>query len=218
MKHDEFILLIRKQYLKARLPIVRSPRIKRGTSHVISSITEDLFAAYIDQIVLGPEYQIWVDPQITINGLMNSSGKRPLLIRPDICIFHVKTRTIKAVFDIKMDLGYKRNEFIGQVKEAVRKLKKWRIRTGKSQTMLGDSALRFSKELKWIYIVMNSGNISEKQDALIKGYFDKNRENASLFVLTNKSHLNSYENNYEYELNSDDFKALDAYVASLTRK
>jgi len=52
---------IRKEYIKARKSIAPAKNIKRGTSHTISSITEDLFAYYIYSHIDKNKFEIWID-------------------------------------------------------------------------------------------------------------------------------------------------------------
>ena len=85
MTQKDFLQEVRQAYLKAR-KFIYTPKenievLRRGTSHSISSICEDLFGCYCANRVLHHRgTQIFIDPPI-------------------------------SVFDIKTDLGYKRKIF-----------------------------------------------------------------------------------------------------------
>ena len=212
MRPEKFLTKIRAAYVKARNPVLPSKHIKRGTSRSISSVAEDLFASYLESMI-PRDYEIWIDPQITINNLKNKSGKRSLLFRPDICIINCKTNRIEMIFDIKMDLGYKRNNFISQVKVRIGELNN--IVKHTARCSLKDDELKFSNKLKWNYVVMSAGNITPEQYDKVETWFT-NTEKATLFTLSRGEHLNTYSDNFELRVNSDDFKRIDAAIDTLS--
>lgn len=216
MKHQKkFIKQIRESYLDAKLLKTKSTKnnIRRGTSHSISSISEDIFAKYCaDLLPSNKEIEIWVDPQIsfTIAGLKNKSGKRPLLFRPDICI--IKNNIVKKVFDIKTDLGYKRTKIVeqaGEFKNITNKIigKPATIRDGQDKKVKN---IKIAKGLKKYIVVLSSGNSSaeELNDAKSK---IKTLHNILLFCLTQGDHLNSYSGVPEYTITKD-FEQLDKKI------
>lgn len=158
MKINELINKIRDEYLKAKNPIIPSPQITRGTSHTISSYAEDIFAKFIADHC-NKQFSVWIDPQISIKTLSNASGKRKLLFRPDICVVNNNTNCIQMIFDLKMDLGYKRNSFIKEVETKKNELEIIR-RHEASCSLKKDSKLTFSNKISWNYIILSSGNIS----------------------------------------------------------
>ncbi|MNE73592.1 hypothetical protein D3C80_1696140 [compost metagenome] len=122
MTQKDFLQGIRDAYLKAR-KFIYTPKtnieiLTRGTSHSISSISEDLFACYCVNKVVDPKgIRIIIDLPLSFKGtsLKNKSEKKSLLIRPDIAL--CKSENINCLFDIKTDLGYKRKNFLDQAKE-----------------------------------------------------------------------------------------------------
>jgi len=92
MTQQHFISEIREKYLKARecmfTPQNSFNKLRRGTSHSISSITEDLFGCYCAEKVKkkSKSVRIFIDPPISFKGtnLKNKSGKKSLLMRPDL--------------------------------------------------------------------------------------------------------------------------------------
>ena len=116
MTKEKFVWYIREEYLKARKTVIKDSKIIRGTSHSISSLSEDIFGKYISDLI-SSDYEIWIDPQISVKDISNSSGKRIKIFRPDVCVYNKLKKRIELIFDLKMDLGYKRNEFIEFVKK-----------------------------------------------------------------------------------------------------
>ena len=186
MEDNILIDAIRNEYTKARLSLFPSPNIKRGTGRTISSFAEDAFAMYVSDM-LGDEYEIWVDPQIIVDKLRNKSGKRKLMFRPDVCAVNKQNMTIEMIFDLKMNLGYKRTEFTNQVNNRIVELTKIKKHTAKCST-IKDQSLTFNNSLVWNYIIFSMGNISEKDFLKVKNYFNGNND-AQLFTLSEGDHL-----------------------------
>ena len=107
MSPAEFILKIITIYHDARVSRYADQKIRRGRSHSISSIAEDLFASYL--ILNDPTIDlVYVDQPITVPGRLKSFA-------PDIVI--VRNNIITAFLDLKMDLGYKRDGLIALCKK-----------------------------------------------------------------------------------------------------
>jgi hypothetical protein len=219
MTQQDFIDKIRQAYLNARnfayTPILNTQSLTRGTSHSISSLTEDLFGCYCtEKITNSTGITIHIDPQLSFCGttLKNKSGKKSLLIRPDIAI--EKNGTINCMFDLKTDLGYKRTELFNQAKERndqVEAIKKSSAKCNDGKTKV-QRTLKFSDDLKFIFIVISQGNINKKtQDDFITQI--RQLKNVEIYLLTTGDHLNSYHNNPTWQINSDDFNKLDNKIA-----
>lgn len=86
-------------YRNAREPVFYHPSIKRGRSHSIATQVEDLFAFFLS-LNLTKDYRFFVDQPLNF-------GKRQFY--PDISV--VENGKLIHVFDVKTDLGWKRNEF-----------------------------------------------------------------------------------------------------------
>ena len=203
MTKDKLIKRLRTEYLKAKEPIISSRKIIRGTSHSISSYAEDIFAKFIaDQFK--QKFKILIDPQISIPSLQNSSGNKIFLFRPDICVICTQTNCIKMIFDLKMDLGYRRNNFIDFVESRNYELKK--IKNHKAScSLIPNQDIFFSENLIWNYIIISSGNISQTQMNIIVDYFSKNKM-ANFYILV-EGHLNDFKNN-NFTINDQHFNNL----------
>lgn len=204
MKRNELINKIRAEYLKAKNPIIVSPKLTRGTSHTISSYAEDIFAKFIaDQC--HKQFSVWIDPQISIKALPNTTGKRKLLFRPDICVVNNINNCIQMIFDLKMDLGYKRNSFIKEVKAKLNELNV--IKKHEAECSIKpNTKLFFSNKISWNYIIISGGNISVAQRQKILNDF-KDLKPSKIFILVD-GHLNDQSANYKPIINTNDFKNL----------
>ena len=182
---ENFILGIIKAYNEARKSRPANSKIHRGRSHSISSIAEDLFANYLvandEKIEL-----IFVDQPIYLKAIKQ-------FFYPDITI--VKKGAITAFMDLKMDLGWSRNELVklcikhGQtvlnakgeecnVKDGITKLSR---------------PLKISKRVTYSVVIINrrnSGNNLDSQAQDVK----KLRPSIDLFLLCNSTsyHTNRY--------------------------
>lgn len=210
MTEEDFITRIRKEYLRARKVLIDDSKIIRGTSHSISSLSEDVFAKYIADLI--PEnYAIWIDPQISVKNVRNASGKRVKTFRPDVCVYNINEQRIELVFDLKMDLGYKRANFINDSMNRHVELMEIIQHNGSWNKNGSTIKFRFSKNLKWNHVVLSEENITKKQTQVIKKHFLKNT-NSELFILSSGEHLNSYDEKPKIEINEKAFRNINSIV------
>ncbi|MCX8533934.1 hypothetical protein OEA66_16430 [Chryseobacterium sp. KC 927] len=219
MTQEEFIKEVRNSYLKARKciypPKNNFEKLSRGTSHSISSVTEDLFGCYCAEKITKKENNamIFIDPPISFKGttLKNKSKRRALLIRPDLAFVVNDIATV--LFDIKTDLGYKRKDFFNQAKERnaqLDKIKKKKCSFNDGETKEKNEIV-ISENIKFIYIIISQGNITRKiQDEFISQI--KELENMDIFLLTNGGHLNTYVDEISYTINKNEFNRLDNII------
>lgn len=220
MTHEEFILEIRKAYEEARKLKFDSKNgvIKRGTSHTISSIAEDLLAIYCFDLlspnIIKDKIEIWVDPQITFENknLKNISGKKSLLVRPDICI--IKNGLIVLTIDLKMDLGHLRKDFEKKTEEWLQKYelcldKEVNINNGETKI---SNSYKFSRDLRFSIVVASKGNATRNQLILFE---EIARKNDIPFFYLYEGHLNSYEKPFsESNIIQSNFTQLNNFITS----
>lgn len=212
MTSHEFIEKIRNAYLKARncsyQPVSNSHILRRGTSHTISSIAEDIFAGYCVEKVSRPEdYEVIADPQISFSGteLRNINDKKSLLIRPDVAI--CKNKTVTCLFDLKMDLGYNRSDFM---KQAITKNQQINLIKNRNAKINGEVYF-ISPDIMFNYLLL-----SEKNG--LKGLHSQNMvtiktlENIDAFILSDGDHLNSYNLKSTFTANELEFNRLDSLL------
>jgi len=217
MKYQDLVNRIRNEYLNARksYSLISSERIQRGTSHTISSIIEDIIAEYLLNKLKNSTYAIWIDPQISIQGMKNRSNTRKFLFRPDLCIFDKNYKKIIAIFEVKMDLGFCRNTFIEYIEHRNEELLKINNKKGDCKKLLPDISISFEDNLFWNYIVISNKNINEKKYKEIENYFKINNNVGKLFNIVSNEHPNSKEENIVLIPNNEDFEKLDKYLESL---
>ena len=220
MQHKEFIEIISEAYKKARevefLTKKTNDLVSRGTSKSISSISEDLFACYCaEKVEPDKNLRILVDPQLSFKGtnLKNKSGKKPLLIRPDVVIS--KDNVANCFFDLKTDLGFNRSEFIKHASaynDRIDRIKglQAHYKDGKTKAPY---QLSFSDDLKLCYVILSSKNLrNHKMANLIEQA--RKLKNIKVFVLTTGTHLNDYGKNSPAKINHEEFNELDGFLES----
>ena len=162
MENTEFIREIIELYQEARKSRFSDKKIKRGRSRTISSLIEDLFAAYLSEKIDCDE--ILVDSPIKVDGFKN-------MFYPDIAV--VKKGKIVCTFDLKMDMGYVRDLMIPLYNKASENVKKFRGKACHSNVMKDnliekeEKAYAFSKKLKHFFVVISGRNISDKKKKAI---------------------------------------------------
>ena len=210
MKPDIFVKEIREAYQKASesaYPL--EGRIIRGTQKSISAISEDLFAKYVSELI-SDKYEIWIDPQISVIGKKNKTGKKNLLIRPDVCVYDKTKNEIKLIFDLKMDLGYHRSGFTDFASERYDELNNAKTSSGKWR----NKEFQFSKDLIWNFVVINEGNININILNKIRNDI-KEKGGIGFFTLVSGDHLNRAERKNEeikFKINEKEFEKIDKLI------
>ncbi|MER0439312.1 hypothetical protein [Emticicia sp. W12TSBA100-4] len=218
MTQTEFIDKVRQAYIVARdflyQPITNQQVLTRGTSHSISSVTEDLFGCYCtEKITNAGNIKVYIDPQLSFSGtnLKNKNNKRPLLVRPDLAI--ANDNVIQCMFDIKTDLGYKRIELYNHAKERndqINLIKKSVAKYYDGKTKV-QKHLTFSEDTKFIYVVISQGNIKKSvQDDFISRI--RQLDKVEIYQLSTGDHLNAYHDNPNWQINKTDFDNLDKKI------
>lgn len=186
MTEKEFIKGIADLYVKARQTTFPAGNIRRGKSHSISSQVEDFFAFYISQMVL-EDTKIYIDQPISFK--LNGKSKT---IYADVAV--IKDNKIQQIWDLKTDLGWKRDSFVEFCKEKTELVKGARNQTAKLKDGLNklQQSLSFSDDLTFNIVVVSLTNIS-----VAKGDLNVTRtrdlENVGVYFLTKALHPNNYE-------------------------
>lgn len=173
-------------YKEAKNSKYQHDRIFRGEGRSISSEMEDLFASFlIDK--LPTNTSLFINQTIT-----TGTKETRIRIKPDIVV--VRDNTIKSIIDLKMDLGYKRNEFgefwdarDSQMSELYNKVFSLNKKDKGVETKL---ELVFSKNAKLFFIVVSDKNINEAQLGEIKSRIGK-KINSEVYFLFEGVHPNS---------------------------
>ena len=180
-----FILEIIQLYQSSRKSKYGHDKIKRGRSHSVSSLAEDLFAKYLVENIECDE--IYVDQPVSVDGIKKVSY-------PDIVV--VRDNKIIGTCDLKVDLGWNREglaelceKSFGYLKEI--QGKKCRINNG-----------LITKEIKYykvsnncfhnIVIISNKNINALNLDEQRKEMKRKFGSLVNVFILSGGVHLNTY--------------------------
>lgn len=184
MTPQEFILRIVKAYQDARIPHQVNEKIRRGRSHSISSITEDLFAYYL--ISNDPSIEmVYVDQPINLK-----SAKRQ--IYPDVAI--VRNGVLTAFIDLKMDIGWNRDglfELCEKHQHSVQQARgtECQIRDGETKEL---RTLAISDDINYCVVMISRTNINpvtlDRQLEEVKVL----SPDVEVFVLCTTGHPNAY--------------------------
>ncbi|MFM7015672.1 MAG: hypothetical protein ACKOX3_05020 [Bacteroidota bacterium] len=185
MTNKEFIKGIAELYVKARQTTFPANNIRRGKSHSISSQVEDFFALYISTMV-SDDTKIYIDQPISFK--LNGKSKT---IYADVAI--IKDNKIQQVWDLKTDLGWKRDSFVQFCKDKIELVKGARNQTAKLKDgqNKAQQTLAFSNDMTFNIVVVSLTNISKsKGDLNVAG--TNNLENVGVYFLTKSLHPNNY--------------------------
>lgn len=168
-------------YGEARKSNYPNDRITRSKSHSISSKVEDLFAYFIsdyteDKLIIDRPYRIEID-------------KKKLTFAPDITTIN-DTGVITNFFDVKMDLGWKRDGFSDYCRERAKLIS--RIRG--SEISHKNKPHRVAQAVKYNIVVVSELNISMKK---LQSHMEKIQEQSvknfvNVFFLTGGNHPNEW--------------------------
>ena len=188
-------------YEKSRKAIYSksNPRVVRSRNHVISSQVEDLFAEFFSRIT--NEYII-IDKSISINF---KSKKRKF--NPDLIIRN--QNSVVRFFDIKLDLGWKINEFEAYCIEKSELIKEVR----NQEVEFWKEKLVIDKDIKYELVIVSSKNIGKDKLDAVKKLISKNNleKEIDIFLLTGDIHPNEIgirRIKEKITINHDEFRRL----------
>ncbi|MEI8278794.1 MAG: hypothetical protein WCG87_03465 [Bacteroidota bacterium] len=191
MTDIEFIKSIVELYRKARLTFFPAGNIKRGKSHTISSQVEDLFALYISDIV-NSKIEILIDQPISFSH--NNVSKT---IYADIAM--IKDDLIYQIWDIKTDLGWKRDIFPQFCKDKDELVNSIKSKDAKFKNREDNTSrqLKFSSDFTFNIVVISCKNISTIKHERVANE-TRQLQNVGVYFLTSDTHPNS---NYDDDIN-----------------
>lgn len=195
-------------YVNARKPAFYHPKIARGRSHTVSSKLEDLFAYFLS-LNLTEDYQFLVDQPLNY-------GRKQLY--PDISL--IQESVVRHMFDVKTDLGWKRNEFPQFCKDQQEKLAQF-----VGQQLSATDGVRKKKfkirafnPLNYHIVIISGQNISRSSldDNLSQV---SSLPNVHVYVLFPEQHPNHYGDDIEdfierVKVNTDDFDRIENFLTN----
>lgn len=180
-----FILEIIQLYQSSRKTRYAHEKIKRGRSHSVSSLAEDLFAKYLVENIECDE--IYVDQPVSVVGVKKVSY-------PDIVV--VRGDTIIGTCDLKVDLGWNREGLVELCKKSFEYLKEIQGKECKINNGLITKEIKNYKVSKKFFhniVVISDKNINttnlEEQRKEVKKKFGSL---VNVFILSGGVHLNTY--------------------------
>lgn len=211
MTNREFIQEIVNYYIDSRrLSVdIGAYNIWRGVSHSISSKAEDLFAKLVAEELKMKDLEFVVDKTMSFK----MPGENSIQFRPDLAI--IKDGTLTHVFDLKMDMGYKRRYH--ETEKFKDEEKKFQIfRTQSFERVWFNTGYRQARELSVSNKIINQiVVISEKNEGKEDNRTDminsiEELDWANIYYLTGKVHPNNYSENTMDEIlvNEEEFKRL----------
>jgi hypothetical protein len=160
----------------------KSGRIERGRNHPVSSKAEDLLALVLMNN-LSKKFTYKVDQPITVGNQT---------IYPDITI--MKKNEVINFVDLKLDIGWKRNDFSHFLEEIDERTKKYqgmsaRMKNGKTKEI---ETIKISETCK-NHIVIISGTNIKKERLLSHVNAAKKLKNTITYILSHDVHPNTYK-------------------------
>ncbi len=216
---EQFLKDVIDRYHAARETFIPHHKISRGESRSIASETEDLLAYYL-AITYPKIDHIYINQNLTPtdNDLKKQIGKT--LVKPDLVICN--NGIIKLLIDVKMDLGYIRNEIndlMYKTNFAIQTLKQKSFRAKvKKELDSEEVALTFDKDTQYIYFVVSDKN---NKPANLKATKDlaKRLDNVEIYTALTDMHPNEYgidilesKNKIQDHINYKDIQALDDII------
>lgn len=183
MNEKQFLTQVIKLYHQVRKPLFPNGKVRRGRSRSVASSVEDLFGAFLAERIHCD--LIYVDQPISIEGYRAQ-------IIPDIVV--VKGQQVTALCDVKMDLGWKRNElylFCQRHANLLTKIrgKKCKIRDGLTKE---DRSYHIGRNVCLNIVIISDQNIGHE---ILDEHLRKVKRFRGLvrvFILTKGEHPNTY--------------------------
>jgi hypothetical protein len=198
----QFIKAVVECYHNARNPHVKNCKVTRGRSRIVSSYVEELFAEYIASCI--DVECIYVDYQFRID--------RDAFY-PDVAV--QRGGKIVAMFDLKMDMGYIRDQLRASCEKCKHTVE--RVRGKKLETRDGRTKqcrnVQFSEDCSYDVVVVSEKNISESglqaQKRTVEAGLVKDGCATALF-LSGGMHPN------EYSTRAGAFLSIDEVMKNIT--
>ena len=156
MTSREFMSRVTRLYREGKRPKFPHPRVRRGRAASVASALEELVAYWL-AVNLPRDTNIWVDQPVRVAGINRIAWYFDVAV--------VRNDTIKAILDIKADIGWMRDEFIDICRRHRKRVQRIRGRLGEIRDRLrgGHRTVRVSKRCCHHIVIISGENISAKQ-------------------------------------------------------
>ncbi len=169
-------------HTSGRIPLRKHPKVRRSESRSIASEVEDLLAFYLASRLPSLD-------QVFINQALIMAGQPRF--KPDLVL--CRRSQIGALLDVKIDLGWKRDQFESTLRDTDARMKQLRGKVCSFLVKDGAESERMRlpvfRSAKYFFVVLSDRNIT----SALCGSFEKCAlalRNTKLFVLTRGFHPN----------------------------
>ena len=214
MTPEEFVEAVVDAYCNSRLLGRPHEKLRRGESRSVASEMEDLLAYYLVTRIPLIE-KIFINQPLTV--------KDQPRFKPDLVI--CQRSQICALVDVKIDLGYKRDQFPSTMRQADMRIAQLRglhcsylVKNGSKAER---NSLPVAENARYLFAIISNQNVSPK----LFGGFEEvaaslKKKNTTLHVLTRDFHPNQPCHSKETVLNRikichDAFEAMENEIKSL---
>ena len=199
--------------------------ITRGRRHTISSFVEDAVAVYLLKRLADPSLEVWVGYSLSYD--YPGMAKRPNMY-PDIAFVRREGAHIKllAIVDVKMDLGFRRNEYEGKLSEIAEKVGKLKAaRLVQRRVRVGDAwsdkkvyeAITVSPDLLCCIAVMSDQNMGRGDTfQAIRNEVSRYATELRLYTFTTGDKYLGYAQRDEVDILDNEIEALIQTLNSIT--
>ena len=188
LQPSPFLEYVVDEYFRARRLRSEHPRVTRGESRSVSADVEDIFATQVANAFPSIEH-IYVNQTLT-----STSGRLDGRMKPDLVI--CKGSSVRLLIDLKMDVGYKRQDFVVAAALRSDEVRSLRGKTVSLWKKLDDTRRRLEYEVDqstlYAYVVVTDANVKASDYEAIKSCVGKLPE-LRLFTLVTGTHLNLYK-------------------------
>ena len=182
-----FLEYVVDEYFRARRLRTEHPRVTRGESRNVSADVEDIFATEVANSFPSIEH-IYVNQTLT-----STLGRIDGRMKPDLVI--CKGSTIHLLIDLKMDVGYKRQDFVVAAALRAEEVRSLRGKTVSLWKKMDNSRKRLEYTIDqntlYAYVVVTDDNLSGSDYNDIKSCIGKLPE-LRIFTLVTGTHVNLY--------------------------
>jgi len=183
MTPPEFISRVIRVYREAKRPRFPHPRVRRGRAASVAPALEELVAYWL-AVNLPRDTQIWVDQPVRFPGVNRIAWYFDIAI--------VRNGAIRAILDIKADIGWMRDEFIDICRRHRKRMQMIRGCVGEIRDRLQGShrAVRVSNRCCHHIVIISGENISANQREVALRRAKSCEPELHVYVLSEGTHPN----------------------------
>jgi hypothetical protein len=171
-------------YREAKRPKFPHPRVRRGRAASVAPALEELVAYWL-AVNLPRDTEIWVDQPVRFPGVSRIAWYFDVTI--------IRGGAIRAILDIKADIGWMRDEFVEICRRHRKRVQRIRGRVGEIRDRLrgGHRQVRVSAGCCHHIVIISGENISAKQRKVALRRAKLCEPELHVYVLSDGIHPNS---------------------------